>query len=112
MTRAARLRAGKQWLARYEGQDPVRGYRKWFGVGGVCAVLELRMLGVELSDARLEQARRDEQARAAQRARRNEKHAAASPMDSDGDFAFIAGYTEGGGPFGIPRDEWGERDAG
>jgi hypothetical protein len=85
----------------------VRGYRKWFGVSEVCAVLELRMLGLDLPDARLEQARRDEQARARRRAPLREKHA--HPRDAgewDEEFAFIAGYTEGGAPYGITWSEW------
>jgi hypothetical protein len=111
MTRATRLQAAKRWVAEYRGKNLVRGYRKWFGVSDVCAVVELRMLGVGISDARLEQARRDEQARATHRARQTEKHARAqSTGKSDDEFAFIAGYTEGGAPFGITWDEWEQLD--
>lgn len=93
-------------MASYRGKNPVRGYRKWFGVSDVCAVVELRMLGVDIPDARLEQARRDEQARAAHRARQGEKHALAqSAGEWDDEFAFIAGYTEGGAPYGIRWDD-------
>ena len=109
MARAARLQAAKRWLPAYRGKNVVRGYRKWFGMSEVCAVVELRMLGVELPDARLEQARRDEQARATHIARQKEKHAL-SPREWDSEFAFIAGYTEGGAPYGITWDEWGELD--
>ena len=85
----------------------MRGYKKRFGVSDVCAVLELRMLGADIPDARLEQGRRDEQARATHRARQKEKHAARpSIRDWDDEFAFIAGYTEGGAPYGIPWSEW------
>jgi hypothetical protein len=59
-----------------------------------------------IPDARLEQARRDEQARAAHRARRKEKHARAQGAGEwDEEFAFIAGYTEGGAPFGSRWDD-------
>lgn len=113
MSRAARLRAGVRWIAEYRGKNLVRGYRKWFGVSDVCAVLELRMLGADIPDTRLEQARRDEQARATLRARRKEKHAARpSVHDWDDDFAFIAGCTEGGAPYGIPWSEWEDLDVG
>src|SRR5687768_8828345 len=64
MSRGARLQAAKRWIAEYRGRNLVRGYGKWFGVSGVCAILELRMLGIDIPDARLEQARRDEQGRA------------------------------------------------
>jgi hypothetical protein len=103
MSRDARLRSAKRWLAGYHGKNVVRGYKKWFGVSEVCAIVELRMLGVDIPDARLEQARRDEQARATHRARQTEKYA---PSIREGDIAVIAGYTEGGAPFGITWDEW------
>lgn len=111
LSRARRLQRAKRWLASYRGKNLVRGYKKWFGVDDVCAVVELRMLGVDIPDVRLEQARRDEQARAAHRARRKEKHALAqSSGEWDEEFAFIAGYTEGGAPYGITWDEWEELD--
>lgn len=107
----ARLKAAKRWLARYGGKNVVRGYKKWFGVSDLCAVVELRMLGVDLPDARLEQARRDEQARATHRARQKEKYAPRTSIpESNEEFAFIAGYTEGGAPYGITWDEWAEGD--
>lgn len=107
LSRTTRLQAAKRWIAEYRGKNLVRGYRKWFGVSEVCAVVELRMLGVDIPDARLEQARRDEQARAAHRARRKEKHASArTAVKWNDEFAVIAGYTEGGAPYGITWDEW------
>lgn len=107
LSRARRLKSAGKWLASYRGKNLVRGYKRWFGVSDVCAVVELRMLGADIPDARLEQARRDEQARATDRARRKEKHAAQLyPRDWDDEFAFIAGYTEGGAPYGITWSEW------
>lgn len=106
MSRPARLQAAKHWLPAYRGGNLVRGYRKWFGVSDVCAVVELRMLGVDVPDARLEQARRDEQARATQRARQKQKRGGArTAVEWDDEFAFIAGYTEGGAPYGITWDD-------
>jgi hypothetical protein len=111
LSRARRLQRAKRWLPTYRGGNLVRGYRKWFGVSEVCAVVELRMLGVDIPDARLEQAQRDEQARAAHRARRKAKHAfVQSAGEWDDEFAFIAGYTEGGAPYGITWDEWAGMD--
>ena len=111
LSRARRLQRAKRWLASYRGKNLVRGYKKWFGVNDVCAVVELRMLGVDIPDARLEQARRGEQARAAHRARQKEKYAPRpSIREWDDEFAFIAGYTEGGAPYGITWDEWAGLD--
>lgn len=111
LPRARRLQRAKQWLASYRGKNLVRGYRKWFGVSEVCAIMELRMLGVDVPDPRLEQARRDEQARATHRARQKEKRAGTrAAVQWDDEFAFIAGYTEGGAPYGITWDEWESLD--
>ena len=105
-SREARLQSAKKWIATYSGRDLVRGYRKWFGVSDVCAVLELRMLGVDIPDARLEEARRNERSRAAQNARRKRKYAShQNAAELDETFAFIAGYTEGGAPYGITWEE-------
>jgi hypothetical protein len=106
LSRAARLKKAKRWLARYRGKNVMRGYMKWFGVDAVCAVLELWMLGVDIPDARLERARRAQQARATHRARQREKYRArSSTSEWDDEFAFIAGYTEGGAPYGIRWDD-------
>jgi hypothetical protein len=112
MSREARLQAARRWITEYRGKNLVRSYRKWFGVSDVCAVLELRMVGIDIPDARLEQARRDEQARAARSTRRKEQRAAGSFMrDWDDDFAFIVGCTGGGAPYGVTWAEWADEDA-
>jgi hypothetical protein len=112
LSRARRLKSAKRWLATYRGKNLVRGYKKRFRVDDVCAVLELRMLGADLPDARLEQARRDEQSRTTGNARRKQKHARQAVFgESDKMFAFIAGYTEGGAPYGITREEIEALDA-
>jgi len=77
----------------------------------VCAILELRMLGVDIPDARLEQAHRNEQDRAALRARRKQKNAGREFGRSDETFAFIVDYTEGGAPYGITWEEMEALDA-
>jgi hypothetical protein len=70
MRRPARLQATVAWRTGYGGKNLVRGYARWFGVDLLCAVVELRMLGVEV-DAGYEQQIRDATAaRAAARAKR------------------------------------------
>lgn len=69
------------------------------------------MLGVDIPNARLEQARSDEQARGRRPSRKKEQHAPTTlGPEWDDDFAFIAGYTEGGAPYGIRWDEADEQD--
>lgn len=71
------------------------------------------MLGVDIPEARLKQARRDEQARAAHHAPQKEKSApGASLRKGEDEFAFIAGCTEGGAPYGLTRDETEGEDVG
>ena len=103
LNRGKRLNVAKQWIETYSGPDLVRGYRTWFGVSEVCAIVELRMLGVEIDEFRLEQATRSEQARAARRQER--KHGRVETDDRDDGIAFVAGYTPGGAPYGIEQDE-------
>jgi hypothetical protein len=106
MTRNARLQSAKHWIPSYSGRDIVKGYRKWYGVDTVCAILELRQLGVGIPETRLSEAKRTEQT-TAQRRREQRHHAADVDLlcDSDENFAFIAGYTANGAPYGIPWDE-------
>ncbi|HVG45731.1 MAG TPA: hypothetical protein VM890_13415 [Longimicrobium sp.] len=102
LTRARRLKSARKWIASYRGKNLVRGYKKWYGVTDVCAVLELRMLGVDIPDARLEQARRDEQSRATGNARRSQRRRALNASGgSDETFAFLTVYTKGGAPYEI-----------
>lgn len=70
MLRAARLASAKdtRWVESYVGRDIVRGYARWYGVDLVCAVIELRLLGVPVTAEREEQARHTVAVRAARRA--------------------------------------------
>jgi len=51
LTRQGRLQAGKRWLRSYPGKNIARGYRKHFGVDSLCAIRELRLLGVAIDPA-------------------------------------------------------------
>jgi hypothetical protein len=107
MNRAARLQSAKHWLPTYKGRDIVKGYRNWYGVNTVCAIIELRQIGISVDEQRLIQAKRTEQETARQRARKKQarakKHAAQEALfvDSDENFAYIAGYTNWGFPYGV-----------
>jgi len=37
------------WWPRYGGKHIVRGYARWYGVDRLCAIAELRMLGVTVT---------------------------------------------------------------
>jgi len=114
MTRQRRLESAKatRWVKKYEGKNIVKGYAKWFAVDLLSAVAELRMLGVEISEEREKQLRGTIEARAAERARCREAAAQAELetlyADCDDTFAYIAGYTSGGAPYGVTWEEIGE----
>ena len=107
MTRGARLQSARHWISTYSGRDIVKGYRKWYGVDTVCAILELRQLGVDIPETRLLQAKRTEEATAQQRRERKHHHAEGEVLlfESDENFAYIAGYTPNGAPYGILWEE-------
>lgn len=77
MRRPARLTAAVTWRAGYGGKNLVRGYARWFGVDLICAITELRMLGVAVDPEYEAQLRRTISARAAWRARRRAEKLAA-----------------------------------
>ena len=69
MQRPARLQAAVMWRAGYGGNNIVRGYARWFGVDLLCAIVELRLLGIAVDEQHEQQLRRTVAARAAARAR-------------------------------------------
>ena len=111
MTRAGRLQSARatNWVANYQGANIVRGYRKWFGVDWQCAITELRLLGVTVDPEYESQLRRTVDSLAASRQRKKLKRAGVDPQESttdcDDTFAYIAGYTSGGMPFGVTWEE-------
>ena len=101
MKRAGRLQSAMKWLKSFEGKNVVRGYAKWFGVDLLCAAKELQLLGVQIDADYLKQL----QATVANRRRNSPKAVddlAHDIGDSDEYFSFIAGYTSGGMPYGVP----------
>jgi hypothetical protein len=116
MNRQQRLRSAKDtdWVNKFEGKRIVRAYRKHFGVDIFCAITELRMLGVEISREYEEQARGTahgtKQARKAGKAQLRESDPVDVPPESDERFAFIAGYTSGGVPYGVTWEDWEEME--
>jgi hypothetical protein len=46
LKRSGRLEQGKIWIQTYNGKNLVKGYAKWFGVDWLCALNELKLLGI------------------------------------------------------------------
>lgn len=108
--RATRLNRAKVWLPTYNGKNIIKGYAKKHRVDLLCAIAELRLLGIEIK-AEYEQAVRTTiEQRVEQNRLKKEAKEAYAGFDGinehqDWDFAFIAGYTSGGAPYGIRHEE-------
>lgn len=104
--RAQRLEAARPWLQNYPGKKIVRDYRRYFGVDFPTAFKELEILGVSVSaDYQAAVLKTLAELAAAREQEKAEKLAREHP-DQDETFAFIAGYTSGGAPYGITWEEW------
>jgi hypothetical protein len=102
LNRQGRLQAGKAWLRSYPGKNIARGYRKHFGVDSLCAIRELRLLGVAIDPAYERAVLAALSARTKKREREDEFLIS---EESYFRFAFIAGFTAGGAPYGITIEE-------
>jgi hypothetical protein len=109
MNRPVRLQSARHWIPAYNGKNIIRGYRKHYGVDPLCATKELEILGVRLDRNHVQQIKKTIAGEAiANRRRGLEKKRRAEEalrQDSDETFAFIAGYTSGGAPYGITWEE-------
>jgi len=107
--RNARLQSGKIWLENFEGNNVIRGYRRWFAVSEVCAIIELQLLGASIDVEVLEKAKLTEISKASGKSvankKRRDKLLAELHEDSDDNFSFIAGYTANGVPYGTTWEE-------
>ena len=104
MTREQRLQSAKStgFLSKHIAKDMVRHYARWYGVDLLCAIAELRQLGLEISPEREDAVKTSLQNRLElKRKGREEFSLAEISCDSDETFAFIAEYTSGGAPYGV-----------
>lgn len=73
----SRLPSGQHWLRQYNGESPSKAYAKRYGVSELCALRELRLLGLSISKevprATRERERQKTEARAAQKRARIQK---------------------------------------
>lgn len=113
LKRSGRLQAAKHWIQKYNGVNLIKGYSKHFGVDKLCAVRELEMIGYtfsdaykqELTNANIQMQLKTKKRNAAKKQKRQQLEEDFWNEDSDEIFAFIAGYTAGGAPYGITWEE-------
>ncbi|MEP7376084.1 MAG: hypothetical protein ABI675_21995 [Chitinophagaceae bacterium] len=117
MNRAKRMQLAVNWIAEYKGKQIVKGYARKFKVDLPCAIIELRLCGVNIPVEYEEAFKRSLANRARQMAERKGRE----EMDlikeegpfiaGDAEFEVIAGYTTGGAPYGIRWEEVRDRDS-
>jgi hypothetical protein len=107
MNRQARLASARKWLMKFSGENVVRSYANWFGVDLLCAVKELSLCGVSVDPAYVAQLKTTFACRRSPRP----KQPVADPqsvgygVNWDENFAYIAGRTQVGFPYGITRED-------
>ncbi len=116
MDRRCRLQSAQVWLKEYDGkmENIASSYRKRYGVGWECAFKELEFLGVKLDPQYVKTVLQNLENQNPGRKRRKEEDLEDFRFDlfgeQDENFAFIAGFTAGGVPYGIIWDEWEKID--
>lgn len=108
LTKQARLYSATGWITKYNGKNIIAGYAKWYGVDKICAINELKSIGVVISEMLENQVIASHKSRIEQkrRLRENKKIPNETFIESDDNFAFIVGYTSGGFPFGMTHEEF------
>jgi hypothetical protein len=92
---------------KFSGKNVVRSYANWFAVDLLCAAKELSLCGVAVDPAYIAQL----ETTFASRSSRHPKQPVADPepvgygVDWDENFAYIAGRTEAGFPYGTTWEE-------
>jgi hypothetical protein len=108
LKRPMRLRIAREWITYYKGKNIADAYRRHFQVDWFCTFKELELLRVEVDPEFKKGVLRAVNERITARQIRKEiREGRLAPVtDCDDTFAFIAGYTEGGAPFGVTWEEW------
>jgi len=107
LTKEGRLQSAESWIKNYTGKSIISGYAKWFGVNKICAIKELKTLGVVIPENIENQIVASLKAEYEKRQKQKIENENESKfqLESDSDFGFIAGYTSGGIPYGLTHDE-------
>ena len=99
-----RIFRASDWLQTYNGKNIVKGYSNWFGVDLICAISELKLVGIKISDEYESKLRQS-----IENLRKNKKKKKIEDselLDSrENEFEFIAGYTTNGVPYGLAKKE-------
>jgi hypothetical protein len=88
---------------KFSGKNVVRSYANWFGVDLLCAVKELSLCGVAVDPDYVTRLETTLASRSSRRAKQPVKdpQSVGYGVDWDENFAYIAGRTEAGFPYGV-----------
>lgn len=118
--RERRLDLAPDWVVTHRGKpaNVLKRYRKYFEVDWECAIAELKELGVVFDDDYLARLRetisrefQNEKKQIPISRREFDLYRGIEP-DSDENFAYIAGYTPAGFPYGTTWEEMEELESG
>lgn len=103
-----RLQKAAKWVENYKGQHVVRSYRKQFHVDILTAISDLQEVGIKFSEEYISSVKKSEEKRIQLRKLKKEQKKLQDLYPNSNDvFAYIAGYTSGGAPFGTTWEELG-----
>ncbi|MBU0495136.1 MAG: hypothetical protein KKA73_26480 [Chloroflexi bacterium] len=109
--RRQRLASAQSWLSTYAGDHVAQAYRRRYGVDWPTAFKELELLGIELDSGYQELVRESVRGQTEASKRRRREQAAQTEELLAGyqgaNFAYLAGYTNWGFPYGIT---WAEME--
>jgi len=109
MRRNARLQAVKTWVSNYRGKNVVKGYSKHFAVDKLCTVKELQLAGIHIDSDYIEELKRNieggNRSGMEKIKRKQEGDVLDQYAETDENFAYIAGYTSMGFPYGVTWEE-------
>ena len=110
LNRKQRIPIAREWIKSYNGKNIVRGYANWFGVDLLCAIIELRFVGQNISEEYESQVRKLVEDKFLQREKAKQKKEQIEIDnkyidDLESEFEFIAGYTSNGISYGVRKDE-------
>jgi hypothetical protein len=110
--RMARMAMACKWIKEYNGKNIIKGYTKHFGVDKQCAIKELGLLGVEITEERKKQILEayNRNIELLRKKKKEKEKLLNSLMDHNEDFSFIASYTPNGVPYGTRWEEMGDID--
>ena len=106
LPRNQRLSKARNWLKLHVNeQHLLKKYKKQFKVDNLCAIKDLELIRYKFPNEYVESIKKQEKAKAEKSRQKREAKVLNEYIDCDDTFAYIAGYTSNGVPYGITWEE-------